>query len=625
MVRGSKVIRQMKNILLAAALALAACKTPQGQSSNLPPTPPDQARAAHEAHTKEASDDTIHLTVVGTNDLHGWLEATADLPGTGIRAGGVSAFAGYLKILRDENPGGVLLFDAGDTFQGTLIANLSEGAAVVDAFNYLGYDGIALGNHEFDYGPEGAFSSASHPGDDPFGALKARIAQAKFPILATNVYDAETGARPEWMPGEGLTIIERKGVKIGVFGLITPQTPSVTLPVNVATLRFGSLAPEALTASRRLREQGADVVIGLVHAGAKCARWDDPTDLSSCDMTGEVFEMLKGLPAGTIDAVVSGHTHAFLGHFVNGTPIIQTTGIGRWFSTVDLYVAAKTKTLLKLRTRVTTAIPICETVDAETGSCDPRVISARTSLRAVPPTFHDRRVDNDLKILAALEPAMRRVNQLQAKKLGLKANTHLGRDYENESPLGSFIADSLRQMEKADVALMNPGGLRADLKPGDITYGDVYQVMPFDNAVSTLELSGDQLRRLLVAAYGAKKGVFQASGVNVILSRCPTADRLKSVTLEGGKQIENSGRYRVVLPDFLARGGDGLGPVLSTIDPAKVDLGTDRDQNIRDALVSWWQGKKEKFNAPRRGRVTFLADGDQCSAGAKVDGQTSQY
>lgn len=616
----------IKNTLaLAVCCALFACKTPQGQSSNVPPTPPDQAAAAHDAHLKEQSDDTVHLTIVGTNDLHGWLEATADLPGTGIRAGGVSAFAGYLKILREENKGGVLLFDAGDSFQGTLLANLSEGAAVIDAFNSLGYDAMALGNHEFDYGPEGAFSAASHPGDDPFGALKARIAQAKFPILSTNIYDAETGARPEWLPGEGMTIIERKGIKVGVFGLTTPQTPSVTLPVNVASLRFGSLAPEALTASRRLKEQGADVVIAVVHAGAKCARWDDPTDLSSCDLTGEVFEMLKGLPAGTLDAVISGHTHAFLGHFVNGTPVIQTTGIGRWFSTIDLYLAGKTKTLLKLRTRITPALPVCETVDAETGSCDPRVIAARTSLRGVPPTFHDRRVDNDLKIMQVLEPAMRRVNQLQARKLGLKVTTNLGRDYENESPLGSFIADSLRQMEKADVALMNPGGLRADLKSGDITYGDVYQVMPFDNAVSTIELSGEQLRRLLVAAYGAKKGVFQASGVNVILSRCPTADRLKSVTLDGGKQIDNSGKYRVVLPDFLARGGDGLGPVLSTIDPSKVDLGTHRDLNIRDALVSWWQGKKEKFSAPRRGRVTFLADGDQCSAGAKVDGQTSQY
>lgn len=611
-------------LALAACLFALGCKTPQAQSSSYPPPPPDQAKEAHEAHTATESLDTLHFTVVGTNDWHGWLEAVSDVPGTGIRAGGVSAFAGYLKILRDENPGGVLLFDAGDTFQGTLVANLSEGAAVIDAFNHLGYDGMAIGNHEFDYGPEGAFSIASHAGDDPFGALKARIAQAKFPMLATNIYDAETGARPEWLPGDGITIIERKGVKIGVFGLTTPSTPSVTLPVNVATLRFGSLAPEAMTAAKRLRDQGADIVIALVHAGAKCARFDDPTDLASCDQSGEVFDMLRGLPAGTLDGVIAGHTHAHLGHFINGTPVVQTVGIGRWFATIDLYVAAKTKTLLRLRTRVTPALPICETVDAETGSCDPRVITTRTSLRGVPPTFHGRRVDNDLKVLQALEPTMRRVNQLQAKKLGLKALAPLGRDYENESPLGSFLADSMRAMEKADVALMNPGGLRADLKSGDLTYGDVYQIFPFDNAVSTIELNGEQLRRLLVAAYGAKKGVFQVSGVNVILSRCPSADRLKSVTLEGGKQIDPNGRYRVVLPDFLARGGDGLGPMLSTVEPSKVDLGSHRDLNIRDALVSWWQGRKEKFATPRRGRVTFLADGDQCNPGAKVDEQKGQ-
>ena len=611
----------MNRLVFACALALVACKTPQSVATT-PPPPPDVAADSHRDHAATETDDTVHLTVVGTNDFHGWLEATADLPGTGIRAGGVSALAGYLKILRDENPGGVLVFDAGDSFQGTLIANLSEGAAVVDALNALGYDGVAIGNHEFDYGPEGAFSVASNPGDDPFGALKARIAQAKFAMLSTNIYDAETGARPEWLPGEGMVMLERKGVKVGIFGLTTPQTPQVTLPVNVASLRFGSLAPEALTAAKRLRDQGADVVIAVVHAGGKCSTWDDPNDLTTCDMSSEIFEMMKGLPAGTVDTVIAGHVHAALGHYVNGTPVIQTWGLGRYFSTVDLYVSAKTKTLLKLRTRITPAVPVCETVDAETGSCDPRILSTRTTLRAVPPTFHGRRVDTDFKVSQVIEPTLKRVNQLQRKKLGLKVPTLLGREYENESSLGSFLADSLRALEKADVAIMNPGGLRADLKAGDITYGDVYQVFPFDNAIATLDLTGEQLRRVLVAAYGAKKGVFQVSGVQVILSRCPAADRLKSATLEGGKQIDPNARYKVVMPDFLARGGDGFGPVLSTVDPARVDLGGHREQNLRDALVSFWQQKKEKFAAPRRGRVSFLADGDQCNPGAKLDGQT---
>src|SRR5581483_7336866 len=106
-----------------------------------------------------------------------------------------------------------------------------------------------------------------------------------------------------------------------------------------------------------------------------------------------------------------------------------------------------------------------------------------------------------------------------------------------ESALGSFLADSLRASEKADVALLNPGGLRADLKSGELTYGAVFEVMPFDNNVATLDVTGDELLRVLKAAYGGKKGVFQVSGVEVKLGKCVSPERLKSATLDGGKPI----------------------------------------------------------------------------------------
>src|SRR5216683_4674969 len=171
---------------------------------------------AHRASVSEVAQGPraapIRLTIVGTNDLHGWI-------------GGLPTFAGYLSILRADNPDGTLLLDAGDLFQGTLAANLSEGAVVVDAYNYLGYQASAIGNHEFDYGPEGPISVALVPGSDPFGALKQRLRQANFPFLAVNIYDARTGERPQWLTNDGTMVVERKGLKIGILGLITPTTP----------------------------------------------------------------------------------------------------------------------------------------------------------------------------------------------------------------------------------------------------------------------------------------------------------------------------------------------------------------------------------------------------------------
>lgn len=563
------------------------------------------------------SDGVVHLTLVGTNDVHGWVMTQEEkFPNGSIRYGGAATFAGYLKLLREENPGGVLLVDGGDLFQGTLMSNLTEGSVVIDAFNSLGYDAAAIGNHEFDYGPVGPQTHATEPGMDPFGALKSRIAQAKFPLLSTNIYESNSRLRPSWLPGDGTVIIERKGIKIGIIGLTTPQTPTTTLPINVATLRFAALGPEALGSAKRLRERGADVVIAIVHAGGRCAETKDPSDLHSCDTeTGEVFEMMKGFPYGTLDAVVAGHTHAQVGHFVNGTPIIESFALGKAFGVVDLFVDPSTRKLVRERTRIRSGIEICETADESTGSCDARKLRARAAeVKPVAAKWLGKPVEVDSAVATLLKPGEERVAVLQNKALGLTVPKTLGRNYDRESALGSFLADALRTMARADVAMLNPGGLRADLNQGPLQYGAIYEVLPFDNTVATLDLTGDQLVSLVRAAYSAKKGVFQVSGIEVVLEKCPGPSRLKSVHLPGGYGVDPNARYRVVLPDFLARGGDGLGPVLATIDPRQVDLGETRGTNLRDDLVDFWVKNQETFSPPSTGRVNIMDDGKPCVA-----------
>lgn len=591
--------------VVLVALLLAACKTPEPKPDPVEPPPPPPSAA-----------EPVRLTIVGTNDLHGWLMAIAE---GGVKAGGLAAFSAYLKILRDENPGGVLLLDAGDLFQGTLASNLSEGEAVIDAMNAVGYDAAAIGNHEFDFGPIGPHVTAGD-GEDVFGVLKARLAQAKFPLLSANIYEHDSKERPAWLPGDGTLLLERRGVKLGVVGLTTPQTPQTTLPINVASLRFAPLAPEALTAAKRLREKGAQVVVAVMHAGGKCGTWDDPLDTSSCDTAaGEVFTMLSALPPGTLDAVVAGHVHNVIGHVFAGTPVIETYGMGKTFGTIDLFVDPKTHAVLPAKTKLQPVQPICELVDDATQSCDARALKGKDVHPAVA-QFHGRAIAPDEQVAKLVAPALEKVTELQHQKLGLEVPKTLGRNYEAESALGSFLADTLRGMENADVALVNPGGLRADLKAGELTYGAVFEVMPFDNAVATLDLTGDELLRLMKAAYAGRKGVFQVSGVQVKISRCVTPERLKAVTLEGGKPIAPASRYRVVMPDFLARGGDGLSGVLTTIDPAHIDFGQSRELNFRDAMVAYWQQKKAPLQAPKPGRVTLLSEKDPCPA-SQADGR----
>lgn len=607
-----------RSSLVFCALILSCQTTREAEH----PAVPLKAGASLPA-TSAVSNQPLKITIVGTNDVHGWVMGMKErFPRGEIRYGGVATFAAYVQVLRQENPNGVVLVDAGDMFQGTLVSNLTEGGVVIEAFNHLGYDAATIGNHEFDYGPVGPISAATLVTMDPFGALKARIAEAKFPLLSTNIYEAnQAGTRPSWLPSDGTLIIERHGLKIGLFGLTTPQTPTVTLPINVQTIKFRPLGSEALAAATRLREKGADLVVAVVHAGGRCDDCSKKEDLSSCDLdAGEIFEMMKGLPEGTLDAVVAGHTHQQIAHLVNGTPVMQSWALGRYFGVIELAIDPKTKKVIPGRTQINSGIEICETWDIETKSCDPKKLRARADqVTPVSAKFRGQIIRPDQTVLQAMQPAEQAITELQEKALGLTVPRALGRVYEGESELGSFLADSLRAMSKTDIALMNPGGLRADLKEGPLTYGTVYEVVPFDNAVAILDLTGEQLDRLLTAAYGSKKGVFQVSGLEVKLSRCVVPDRLRGFSLPGGKKIDPNKKYKVALPDFLARGGDGLAPVLATIDPSQVDLAENKGSNLRDDLIAWWQTKKETFKPPRTGRVTFVDSGETCSTATRTD------
>ncbi len=601
----------LRTVLYAALVGLIpACSTPVATA------PPPQAATVGPVQPAEP----LRLTVAATNDLHGWVAPrTATLAdGSTASEGGLAALAGYVRILREENPGGVLLLDAGDIFQGTLVSNLSEGEVVIAAMNLLGYSAGALGNHEFDYGPVGPSPVAVEPGMDPFGALRARLAQARFPILASNVYQASTGQRPDWLGNAGTVLLTLRGIKVGLVGLITPTTPMVTNPVNVASLRFGALIPETEKAIARLRAEGAEVVVGIAHAGGKCEQLTDPRDLSSCDPSSEIFQLLQGLPAGTLDAVVAGHTHAVLGHLVNGMPVIESAGMGKSFGLIDLWVDPVTRKVIPSRTMIQAAIPICEQVEATLQSCDLKQLAKAQAPRMEPARFRGQPVVADPAIIEAIAPALAEVEKLQRRPLGVTNPQLLGRRYESESALGSLLADALREREHADVALLNSGGLRADLRPGEVRYGDFYEVIPFDNTISTLTLTGEELQRLLKVAYGAGKGVFQQSGLRLTLSRCPGDGRLRSATLANGKPISAKRHYRVVMPDFMARGGDGLEPLISTLPAARVDLGEARTVGFRDALVEHLTQKGRPLVAPAAGRITLVDDAG-CAAAATLD------
>ncbi|HNF99609.1 MAG TPA: bifunctional metallophosphatase/5'-nucleotidase, partial [Pseudomonadota bacterium] len=201
-----------------------------------------------DGHTNPASPpDEVTVALVGTSDLHGYVEPRSqqikDRDGTSrnIDKGGLTLLGGYLANLRKRYP--VLLLDGGDLFQGTLVSNLGEGKAVIDGYNALGYSASALGNHEFDYGPDGPKSVPATPEDDPTGALKARIASAHFPFLSANVIDKKTGLPVSWPNIYPSRIVHIAGIPIGLVGAVTEDTPRTTNILNLRDVQIASIIP----------------------------------------------------------------------------------------------------------------------------------------------------------------------------------------------------------------------------------------------------------------------------------------------------------------------------------------------------------------------------------------------
>ncbi|NTX12292.1 5'-nucleotidase C-terminal domain-containing protein [Myxococcus sp. CA056] len=597
-------MRSSRPFLLALVTCAAACAGTQPSAPvSSPPASP------------------VRITLVGLNDFHGQVEPhrarLAD--GRTVEEGGAATLAAYVARLREDNPGGVLLLDGGDLFQGTLASNLTEGAIVVDVYNHLGFTAAAIGNHEFDYGPVGPAPMASGSGEDPLGALKARVKQARFPFLSANLRDATTGKTPAWLGNDGTHIVVVKGLRVGVLGLTTESTPSVTNPANVASLRFAPLASSALEASRSLRERGADVVVAVAHAGGQCSDMRNPRDTSSCDRgDAEILDMLAALPPGTLDAVVAGHTHQTMGHFFDGVPIIETTGQARSLGVVELFVDPVRRRVDPSLTRIQAAIPLCTQVEATHGGCDARRLRERAEVKLAPAVFLGTPMQPDAEVTRLLAPTLAEVDASQGRASGVSCASPLARGFTEEGALGNLIADALREAAGADAAVMNPGGIRADLPGGTLSFGHVYQALPFDNTVAVLTLTGTELRHLLELAHGVERGaVFAVSGLELTLARCPGPGRLQGVTLEGGKPLVPEQRYRVAVPDFLARGGDGVDGVTRPLPPERTELSPVRGMDLRQALISYGRSHGGVLPTPALGRVRYSGVAQVCPTASR--------
>jgi 2',3'-cyclic-nucleotide 2'-phosphodiesterase (5'-nucleotidase family) len=516
---------------------------------------------------------TITLSIVGTNDLHGGILQRGD-------RGGLALLGGYvanLRAARARDGGAVLLLDAGDMFQGTLESNLNEGASVIDAYNTLRYTAAAVGNHDFDFGPVGPPATPQTPDDDPRGALKARAAQASFPFLAANLIDEATGRPVNWPNIRPSATITAAGLRVGVIGVMTARALSETIAGNIGGLRVAPLAETIAGEAMRLRADGASVVIVASHAGGRCTAFTSPTDLSACEPAEEIMQVAAALPRGLVDAIVAGHAHSAVAHEVAGIAIIQAYMGGRAFGRLDLVVDRVTRRVVEHR--IFAPRDLCARIDPGTLRCDPEGASSGR-IRA---EYEGAPVVADQAVARRIAPAVQAAESQKKMPLGVLLPAPIRRAGSGDSPLGNLFADAYRDgAPGADVAINNTsGGLRADLPAGPLTYGAVFEVMPFDNRLVTFHLTGGELRKVLTTQISRNAALVGISGLHARVT-CERGTVNVGMRRPNGAPIADNERLLIATSDFLATGGDAI---FAPVTP-KEGFAIERDIGlVRDVVV----------------------------------------
>lgn len=511
------------------------------------------------------------IQIIHTNDVHSRV----------FEDGGM----GYAKVgaivdeYRAMNPN-TLVLDGGDTTHGQTYSTLVRGSSIIDIMNEIGYDAMTSGNHDYNYG---------------FNRLLELAEMADYPILAANVKKADGSYV---LPPS--TIKEIGGLKIGIFGLATPETLYKTHPKNVEGLTFISPVQAAEEMVKEL-EPKVDIIIALAHLGT------DGSTLQE-NRSDYIAEQVDG-----IDLFVDGHSHEVVSRVIGDTLLVQDGEYAEQVGIVTL-VIEDGKIIEKTSEFITAADAL-----------------AMTPNKAVEKLIAD--TEKSQKVV--LDEV---IGQTSVRLDGEREIVRTG-----ESNLGNLITDAMLEVSGADVAITNGGGIRASIEAGDITKGDIITVLPFGNYIVTMKVTGAEIKEALevgASGYPAAHGAFShVGGITYKIDAAkPKGERVHSITVKGAP-IDSSKEYLLATNDFMAAGGDQYtmfvnNPIINH--SAALDEAVITYIQAHNSLVSKVEGRiivestspstqptPEQPRAPQT-VVYIVKSGDSLSSIARANGTTWQ-
>lgn len=542
----NKLTKRVLSVVMSGAMVLGLTAV----------TPAVEAEAAENLDGK--------LVVIHTNDMHGYYETNEKDGVLGISA--VKALKGYYQ----KQGANVLLLDAGDFSQGTNLVNYYDGLNAVAFMNAAGYDAASLGNHEFDFG---------------FDSLVEMADEADFPILDANILSKETG-EPYFGDNTTFTFGD---MKVGVFGLDTPESQTKASPKNVKDVTFLAEADLYACAQAQVNEleaEGCDYIICIGHLGMD----DESIGNRSVDVAANV---------NGIDLFVDGHSHTELpeGFDVNATKIVST---GNYLNNVGVVVYDGKTTKATLVDDIYT-VGGCPSMDEFVGSYAEIVDEAYAGTFAT--------------TVAALNGK---------RSPGVRTE---------ETNLGDFAADAYKYIAETyvaendidmviDGAIQNGGGIRASIEPGEISMNTLYTVFPYGNTITIVSVTGAELLEALEASChacpDALGGFPQVSGIVFTVDTsvayanaeqypdstyfAPAAPGSRvTIASVGGKDFDLEATYNIAVNNFMADGGDTY-YVFSTAD--KIETGVVDAEGLISYVNSLNGVIGEEYTAPK-GNITI--------------------
>jgi len=440
------------------------------------------------------ADDRVQL--LHTDDIHGHLDADiVQSASSSFRAGGMAQLAGQVALFRARAPQRTVLVDAGDAWQGTFISNTNKGEAVTKAMNLMRYDALAVGNHDFDWGQD---------------VLAQRAKDAAFPFLAANVIETRTGRAPAYL--KAFEVRDLGITRVGIIGLTNPGSATIVKATSVAGLQFQPAAESVRPLIVEVQKQ-ADIIVVVAHIGAQ-----------------EAAQLARDVPG--IDVIVAGHDHLPLqtARVEGRTTIVNAGAYTQYLGRLEIVVDRTTRKMKDaVRGSVLTAI-----------AANPKVRPDAEIAKLV----DERRADGE---------------KYTSRVVG--RSTEPLSNVREETGFGNLITDAFveygrQQGWKTDVAFYNMAGVRASFAAGQLTFGQLYEALPFSNTVVNVDLTGAELAAIVDRAACVSGRLHLAGMVMSFRFDAGAPNCVKSLTV-GGAPIVATRTYHVATIDYLLLGGDG--------------------------------------------------------------------